>query len=372
MLAKSPTVPSRMPIVLVVDDDPNNDAVIRALLKPEGYEFMYAASGREALQQLATTTPDIILLDVMMPEQDGIETCSEIKQNLDWQNIPIIMVTALDSKEDLARCLDAGADDFISKPVNRIELRARVRSLLRIKQQYSALKATLQLREDMSSMMVHDLRTPLASILLGSQMILAQNVLSEKNQDRLQRVYRAGQQLNSMINELLLMAKLEAGYLILNHSEFDLNSLATQVVTELQDLARSKKLDLTLQLPQTSPWITADANLLHRLMDNLLSNAIKFSPPGGSVTLAIAALTDTQQDQQIRLQAKIQVADQGPGIKADLRPSIFNKFEIGETRDNMPQIGLGLTFCKLVAEAHGGQIYVEDNAPRGAIFTVEI
>lgn len=363
---------NRKPVVLVVDDEPNGFTVIRALLKPEGYEFSYVSSGDEALNQLDSIAPDIILLDVMMPEKDGIETCREIKVNPLWSHIPVIMVTALDAKEDLARCLDAGADDFITKPVNRMELQARVRSMLRMKHQYDALKATLQLREDMSSMMVHDLRTPVSTILLGSQMVLMQNVLCEKNQERLQLVYRAGQQLSSMINELLLMAKLEAGSLILNQSELDLNALATTVLSEFQELAHSKKLHLDAQLPHAGQWITADVNLLHRLMDNLLSNAIKFSPPNSTVTLSVESVRHSTNDGQIRMQAKIQVADQGPGIKADLRPYIFNKFEIGEAIDNVPQTGLGLTFCKLVAEAHGGRIYVEDNSPQGAIFTVEI
>lgn len=363
---------NRKPVVLVVDDEPNGFTVIRALLKPEGYEFSYVTSGDEALNQLDSIDPDVILLDVMMPDKDGIETCREVKANPAWTHIPIIMVTALNAKEDLARCLDAGADDFISKPVNGVELRARVRSMLRMKRQYDALKATLKLREDMSSMMVHDLRTPVSSILLGSQMLLMQEALPDKDRERLQLVYRAGQQLSSMINELLLMAKLEAGSLILNQSELDLNSLAVAVVSEFQELATSQKVCLEVQLPQSGQWIMADVNLLHRLMDNLLSNAIKFSPSNSTVTLSVKYIPCSLNDGQVRMQAKIQVADQGPGIKADLRPYIFNKYDIGETIENVPQIGLGLAFCKLVTEAHGGRIYVEDNSPRGAVFTVEI
>ncbi|MBD2465041.1 hybrid sensor histidine kinase/response regulator [Oscillatoria sp. FACHB-1407] len=363
---------NRTPVVLVVDDEPNGFTVIRALLKPEGYEFFYVPSGDEALTQLDAIKPDVILLDVMMPDKDGIETCREIKANSAWASIPVIMVTALNAKEDLARCLDAGADDFISKPVNRVELQARVRSLLRIKQQYDALKDTLQLREDMSSMMVHDLRTPVTTILLGSQMLLMQALLPEQHQERLKLVYRAGQQLSSMINELLLLAKLEAGSLLLNYSEIDLNVLVTTVISEFQELAQARKIYLDVQLPQSGQQITADLNLLHRLMDNLLSNAIKFSPQNSTVTLTVEYLPHATHNGQVRMQAKIHVADQGPGIKADLRPYIFNKFEIGEAMHNVPQIGLGLTFCKLVVEAHGGSIYVQDNSPQGAVFTVEL
>jgi two-component system, sensor histidine kinase and response regulator len=113
-------------------------------------------------------------------------------------------------------------------------------------------------------------------------------------------------------------------------------------------------------------------NLLHRLMDNLLSNAIKFSPPLSKIILRVEHLSHSNTDTQIRVQARIQVTDEGPGIKEELRQQIFNKYEIGEVVDDVTQIGLGLTFCKMVAEAHGGRIYVEENSPQGSIFTVEI
>ncbi|MDF0557035.1 response regulator [Kamptonema sp. UHCC 0994] len=132
--------------LLVIDDEESIFEVIEALLYREGYNFTYLTSGKEALNRIDEIQPDVMLLDVMMPEIDGIETCQLIKSNHRWCHIPIIMVTALSSKEDLARSLEAGADDFLSKPINSIELRARVRSMLRIKLQYDALAATQRLR----------------------------------------------------------------------------------------------------------------------------------------------------------------------------------------------------------------------------------
>ncbi len=137
---------SKQHSILVVDDEERIFDVIEGLLMREGYQLTYAPSGQEALQKLDALQPDVILLDVMMPGMDGIETCQQIKNNPNWKHIPIIIVTALTSKEDLARSLNAGADDFISKPINSLELRARVRSMLRIKIQYDALAATLRLR----------------------------------------------------------------------------------------------------------------------------------------------------------------------------------------------------------------------------------
>ncbi|OLP16704.1 GGDEF domain-containing response regulator [Leptolyngbya sp. 'hensonii'] len=136
-----------MPSVLVIDDEPDNLDVIEALLFGFGYELHYAPNGQSAIASLDLFQPDVILLDVMMPGMNGIEVCRRIKAMPKWESVPIIMVTALSSKEDLARCLSAGADDFISKPVNSLELRSRVRSMLRIHQQYQQLEtfnATLE------------------------------------------------------------------------------------------------------------------------------------------------------------------------------------------------------------------------------------
>ncbi|MDJ0589975.1 MAG: response regulator [Pleurocapsa sp. MO_226.B13] len=151
-------------IILVVDDEIHNFDVIEAFLFKEKYILEHANNGREALNFLTKTQPDLILLDVMMPDLNGIEVCRRIKSNPHICHIPIVMATALNSKEDLANCLEAGADDFISKPISGLELRARVKSMLRIKQQYNILKETLQMRDDLSTMIVHDLRNPIGNI----------------------------------------------------------------------------------------------------------------------------------------------------------------------------------------------------------------
>ncbi len=166
--------------LLIVDDEPDNFDVIETLLSEQDYQLHYAASGQEAIASLDLFDPDLILLDVMMPGIDGIEICRQIKAMSKWQAVPIIMVTALSSKSDLANCLTAGADDFISKPVNAIELRARVHSMLRIKQQYdniqnlyhiqentiNLLDSTLnELRGNLASTLSHELNTPLNGIL---------------------------------------------------------------------------------------------------------------------------------------------------------------------------------------------------------------
>jgi diguanylate cyclase (GGDEF)-like protein len=128
------------PQILVIDDEPDNFDVIEALLYQDNYQLSYAASGQQGLDRLATMQPDVILLDVMMPNMDGIDFCRRVKQHAQWQHIPIIMVTALNGKDDLVKCMEAGANDFISKPVNGLELRARTRSMVRISQQYQNIQ----------------------------------------------------------------------------------------------------------------------------------------------------------------------------------------------------------------------------------------
>jgi two-component system, sensor histidine kinase and response regulator len=148
--------------ILVVDDQPDNFDVIEALLPSESYRLHYANCGEDAIALLDKFDPDVILLDVMMPGLNGFEVCKRIKLMSQWQGVPIIMVTALSAKEDLARCLAAGADDFITKPVNGLELTARVNSMLRIKKQYDRIQAFSKLQRNN----IHSLANNLSEIRL--------------------------------------------------------------------------------------------------------------------------------------------------------------------------------------------------------------
>lgn len=366
--------------VLVVDDEPHGFDVIEAHLYREGYTLTYVSSGIEALNRIDAIEPDVILLDVMMPDMDGVEVCRQIKSDAYWKHIPIIMVTALTAKEELARALDAGADDFLTKPVSGIELRARVRSMLRIKEQYDALESTLRMREDLSNMIVHDLRNPLTNILMSSSLLL-QTELDGKSLERIQLILSAGRQLNSMINDLLLLAKMQSGKMILNRVEVNLNELAVEALSQFTAIAASKNLQLNSQLPEQSYPVLVDVNLLHRVLDNLLSNAIKFSPPNSTITLQvdypispISSDTEARRDRILPVpkQAIIRLTDEGIGISDELQQRIFEKYEVGNVINGVSQIGLGLAFCKMVIEAHNGEIFVEPHEPKGSTFTIFI
>ncbi|MDX2271811.1 MAG: hybrid sensor histidine kinase/response regulator [Cyanobacteriota bacterium] len=358
--------------ILVIDDDPTNFDVIEALLgiristsdKPFHYQLHYAASGREAIDSLEFYQPDLILLDVMMPDMDGIETCRQIKSMSMWQPTPIIMVTALNSKDDLARCLQSGADDFVSKPINGVELGARVLSMLRIKKQYDNLQNLLRLREDIVQMIIHDLRNPLTNILFGLDLLEKMPLTREQQAEKVTRIKKSGRQLQSLIDDLLLTAKMESGKLQLNLTEVDFGSLVRSVVLDFEEALAQKKIEFICDLPESSYLIQLDASLFRRVMDNLLSNAIKFSPTKGRITINI---TRPQQNS-----ITIAVADSGKGVPDNLKEKIFEKYEIGTPIQDTPQLGLGLAFCKMVVEAHQGQVRARNNQPTGTIFELTL
>ncbi|BFM41069.1 response regulator [Synechocystis sp. LKSZ1] len=352
-----------MATILIVDDNPSNFDVIDSIFSHENDELYYASSGKQALDLMTTLSVDLVLLDVMMPEMDGVEVCQRIKSNPQWPFIPVVMVTALTDKEELAFCLQAGADDFISKPVNALELRARVRSMLRLKQQFDRLQDNLQMRQDLTHMAIHDLRNPLSTILLASE-ILEMTPLDEKQKHKVEQIHRNGKQLMGLVDSLLIVAKSEAGALCLNPTPVDINSMAELVIQENTLLANHRGVTLELVLPPESKVVEVDQGLFQRVLDNLIGNAIKFSLGGPVVTLSVEYPTDKH--------LRIRVSDQGPGITAEGKEQIFHKFETGQFLKQVQQTGIGLALCRLVVEAHGGQIWVEDNQPQGSVFVVEL
>ncbi len=358
--------------ILIVDDQLIVRELLKGLLISEGYELAFAANGPEALAQLEQIKPDVILLDVMMPGMDGFEVCQRLKADEQWQHVPIILITALDSKADLVRGLDAGADDFLPKPVNSLELRARVRSMLRIKKQFDELQATLQLREDMAAMIVHDIRTPL-TVIRGISELLKDGIITSDSSQDIEAIHNQSLRLEAFTTEMLMLAKMEHGQLILNRTAVNINQLVLEVQEHHKIVAQRRRNKLVINLPPGEPpQIYLDANLFGRIVDNLLSNALKFSPPQSTVTTVVEYPEQTGAEKPTP-SLRFKVLDEGPGIPKAHRDSIFDKFKIVDLKKNdVAQVGLGLTFCKLAVEAHGGRIFVEANQPRGAVFTVEI
>jgi signal transduction histidine kinase len=350
--------------ILIVDDDPIARDTLEALLFRENYHLVLTASGQQALSRLDELMPDIILLDIMMPGMNGFEVCRRIKSNPRWRNIPVIFITALDSPNDLAQGFEVGSDDFLHKPVNVLELKARLRSMLRLKRQYDTLEETLKLREQMSNMIVHDMRTPLASILLLGT-LLKESLTNPQDLANTEKLLNAAHRLKSFVDDLLLMAKTQGHQLVLNRSSVDVNQLVLTIQESYEAIAQSRRITLNVDLPAEPQVVLLDKALFQRVLDNLVANALKFSPDGSSVTVRVK--------ESPTLHTRITVLDQGPGIAPEYCEQIFEQFQIVKLQESGPsQTGLGLAFCKMVVEAHGGKIFVQANEPKGCAFIVEI
>lgn len=353
--------------ILVVDDEPISQTIVEGKLLPDGYTLFFAENGAEALAKIPDCQPHVILMDVMMPGMDGFTACQRLKSDPRWHSIPVIMVTALDDRNTLQRGFEAGATDFVSKAASAIELRARVRSMVKIKEQFDSLAQLLTLREDMANMVVHDMRTPLTSMIGYSQLLEHLSLPEEQVKDIAQKIVSEGQRLNRFIDDMLLMAKMEENELQLHLTETDIVALVHTTIKHLHVSASTKNIALEFTPPSQSPVVPVDANLFQRVLDNLVSNAIKYSPYDTTVHFTVTSVSGGSHA------VRITIADEGPGIPDEQKQTIFQKFNTGATSDNkVLQIGLGLAFSKMVVKAHHGTLTVTDNQPTGAIFVIEV
>ncbi len=356
--------------IAIVDDELSMRTYVQIMLEGQGYDLQLLEDGDQLIQQLTQGyLPDLIILDVIMPGLDGFSVCQKIKANPRWQPIPIIMVTVMDAKEAIVKGTEAGADDFLQKPVNKLELKARVRSMLRIKEQYDQLERILRLREELSNMVVHDMSSPITSIQLHAA-LLEEQLTDAEQREHLDMIRMASDRLDSFVNDMLMMAKLEESKLHFNRSKVDLCDMARNAEKHFGTIAKSRGIQLQLDLPETPIQLNLDANLFSRVFANLLANALQYSPPDSTVILKLSYVRNPVDS---RHHLRLQVMDEGSGIPEADRERIFNKYEVVELKKKgVKQIGLGLTFCKMVVDAHEGRIFVQPNHPQGSIFVVEI
>ena len=223
-------------------------------------------------------------------------------------------------------------------------------------------------------MIMHDMRGPLTIIHGFSAPSMLKYIKDPRDHiDLFARIHTQAQRLDTFLNDMLTLGKMESGKLSLNRSLVDIHELIHQLEQLHYPIAQAKEVELAVEVPDSSYQILIDPNLSQRMLDNLISNAIKFSPKKGTVVLRVAYLADSRQSQPATAQIRFQILDEGPGIAPEDRERIFNKYEIVTLKkeENL-QVGLGLAFCKMVVEAHGGRIYVEANQPTGSIFTAEL
>ncbi len=349
--------------ILVVDDSPDNVFLIRTILEEEGYTVSTAENGAYALEKIAQSPCDLVLLDLMMPGMDGYEVTKRVRENTELPFIPILLITAHDSP-NVAHGLDLGADDFIRKPVTVDELLARVRSLLRLKHTIDERDEIAHQRQDFVSRLTHDLRTPLVAadriLLLFQQGALGD--LSAQMQEVIGIMARSNSNLLQMVNTLLEVYRFEAGRKTLAFQPVNLRSLLEEIAKELTPLADEKQLSVNLDFGEEPISIIGDRLELHRLFTNLIGNAIKFTDIGSvTIRLKSAAVDDS---------ITIEVADTGQGIPLEEQAILFERFRQGSHKRSGS--GLGLYLSHRIVEAHQGSIQVNSEVGKGSVFVVRL
>jgi signal transduction histidine kinase len=222
----------------------------------------------------------------------------------------------------------------------------------------------------MAAMIVHDMRSPLTPILGISELLLLKTDASTELLHDLKTIHTQAHRLNAFLNDMLILAKIDGGKLNLYRSLVDVSQLVLTVEENYRLVAGSREIKFVLQLPPRPRPLFLDANLFQRVLENLVSNALKFSPRHGTITISVDY---SPQNSSQRPQLCLRIQDEGPGVPEAYRTKIFDKFSIVDlNQKDITQVGLGLAFCRLVVEAHGGRIFVEANEPTGSIFVVEI
>ncbi len=367
------------PSILVVDDEPNNFDVIETFLSTQDYQLHYAADGKEAIASLDTYNPDLILLDVMMPEIDGIEVCRQIKAMLKWQAVPIIIVTALNSKLVLDRCLNAGADDFIDKPIHAVELRARVRSMLRIKQQYdsiqnlcyvqenaiSLLEKTLnELRGNLASSLSHELNTPLNGIVgtIGLLKDDLEDMDLAEIREMLEWADQSAHRLERLTKKFLIYLELELATSRQQHFEVGKTQCsASTVEAALKSLAESvdRGNDLVFELEEAE--IALSERYLSTILYELVNNALKFSPLGTRIEVNSQILGEN---------LKLSVKDFGRGITEEQIAKIGAFMQFERKTYEQQGIGLGLRIIQKIVDLVNGEFSITSVYQKETVVTL--
>ena len=338
--------------ILIVDDTPANVLLLVRMLTERGYETRSVLSGKLALQAARAEAPDLILLDITMPEMSGYEVCEQLKADTALKDIPVIFISASNQTIDKVKAFRVGGVDYVTKPFHFEEVYARVQTHLQ-------LHRLGRLRDDLTRMVVHDLRNPL-TVICGFLDILEfheAQALSTNSQTLVRVARRSAEDLLTMIGSILDVSKMGAGEMRLQREPCGLGALVRGVLAATQPLPPDRT--VTLDVPEPDVTVTVDVALIRRVLQNLLSNALRYTPAGGVVLIAV-----TPSHGEVR----VAVADTGPGIAPQYHQRIFEKFGQVEDRQNRQGTGLGLTFCKLAVEAHGGRIGVESAVGEGSTF----
>ena len=359
--------------ILIVDDVVSNVLLLKILLSNEKFQVCTANNGLQCIEMTKKEHPDLILLDVMMPDMNGFDTAVVLKKDETTKDIPIIFLTALNTPQDLVHGFQVGASDFLTKPFNKEELVMRVTQQISlvaakriIEKQNAELRATLNNRDKMYSVIAHDLRSPMASIRMVLNLVVAstsKETVGEDLYNLLDQANRESEEVHDLLDNLLKWTKSQTGRLNVVKQELDLHDIIPGVVEIFEAIAQTKNIKLDLQPSQEELKVEADNDMLKTVVRNFLSNAIKFSPADSSIEIIMGREGDF---------AKVSVRDHGVGIAQDRIGSIFHKGETTYGTGGEEGSGLGLQLCQDFARKNGGDCIVESVEGQGSTFSVLI
>ncbi len=353
--------------ILIVDDKVHNLKVLRELIEGHGHEARPVSSGRHALRAATRQPPDLILLDINMPEMDGYEVCRQLKADPTTAKIPVIFVSALNESFDKVRAFESGGVDYVSKPFQFEELLARIETHLQLShtrrqlnESYRELQRLETMRDDLVHMMVHDMRSPLMAIGTLASCLLEDlgEELEPEHREDLVDLSSASRRLVRMTNDLLDLRRLEEDQLPLNETTFDLGEMVSLAAASVRGLDSTRVVKLHAE---GSTLVRADADLVRRVLENLIGNGLKHTAPSDPLHVELCTIEG---------EVRVEVRDRGPGVPSDSQERIFERYTTVDLREERRyhSAGMGLAFCKLAVTASGGRIGVDSVVGDGSTF----
>ena len=364
---------NKQSLVLIVDDNPQNLKVLGYTLKENGITPAIAKHGAGALALAKKKKPDLILLDVMMPEMDGFEVCKRLKQNPDTSDIPVIFLTAKTEIDDVIAGLEFGALDYVTKPFNTKELMTRVNTHLELKKakdtiilQKKELQQANAAKDKFFSIISHDLGN-LFNTLMGFSSLLithGERLNAEQKEDFIKSISQASKKGYNLLVNLLEWSRSQTGTIAFKPATLNLKALLAETIELSNSHAAAKNITLLSSLSETTT-VFVDQNMLETVIRNLLSNAIKFTPVNGRVEIA-----SQEQDSEV----EISISDTGVGIRPQDIDKLF-KVGISHTTPGTAKekgTGLGLLLCQEFVERNSGQIWIESEVGKGSRFYIRL
>ena len=356
-----------IPDILIVDDVQGNLVILNDILEANGFKARPVLNGKLALQVAEKEKPDLVLLDIMMPDMDGFEVCRRFKENKRLCDIPIIFISALTDTVDIVKAFNSGGVDYISKPFRTQEVIARVSTHIMLQQQRMELQQLNAAKDKFFTIIAHDLRGPFNGFL-GLTQIMVEEISSltpTEIQEMAVDMNKSANHLFHLLENLLNWSRIQQGLIPFNPEKLDLKAIMEKNIALHQDAARIKGICIE-NFISDGQMVFADSNLFQAIVRNLISNAIKFTDKGGNIVISAHTINEGQ--------IQISIKDSGIGISPEMTRDLF-RIDVNTGRKGTGgelSTGLGLLLCKEFVEKHGGKIWVESEEGEGSIFRFTI